>query len=350
MSLRGRDTYRFGPNYYAPVWKWEDDESAISAMFTNAAIPLNTIFGTIYFKHTYLNSSGVEQVSYVNCGLDPVGIKKDFMQLYEERKVAFPYFIDSDEGQTHSKNKMIGAINAVLDLNHSKYVKLAESMGFVYDPIENYNMVEEATDTKTPTGTSTKSHTIDAEQIGSIKISGVVDMTHTTIDQDATSGKYTINNLTIDANGSKLTKADGVSDIEAAKKANRNQDDIGVADGSTPTTRNYTTTMDSAAAGRLHDYTTTEGTTAQASYNNLDEQIPVMGEIQAGNPAFASYTDTESFDERVDTNDHELSRRGNIGVTTSQQMIEQERNIVRFSVVKEFFNDLNNELLLAVWD
>ena len=75
-----------------------------------------------------------------------------------------------------------------------------------------------------------------------------------------------------------------------------------------------------------------------------------MAEVQSGNPHFASYTDTETFTTRVDTKIHNLTRSGNIGVTTSQQMIAQERDIVRFSIIEEFFKDLNHELLLATWD
>lgn len=345
----GKRDLQYGLPIYAPVWKWAID-GAIHSVFNGAALALNGLFEHIYFKYSVPNSSGIVVDQWIDVGLNASEIESIWLQLYGERRVAFPYYPCSDEGNTASLYKMTGALVAVLDKWTWKYKKLVATMGLTYNPIENYNMAEEGTDTDTPTGTTTKSHQVDAEKVGMIKLTGVADMTSTTITQDAETGKYTINSLALDEAGSKLTKADGISDIENGKKADRTNDAISVANGDTLTQKNYTTTMDSAAESRLHNYNETLGDVAQASYNNLTEQIPIMAEVQSGNPHFASYTDTESFTSRVNTKVHNFSRSGNIGVTTSQQMIEQERNLVKFSVIEEFFKDLNHELLLAVWD
>lgn len=45
-----------------------------------------------------------------------------------------------------------------------------------------------------------------------------------------------------------------------------------------------------------------------------------------------------------------IRRYGNIGVTTTQQMIEQQRNIVRYSVINDYFNDLDKEVLLNIYE
>jgi hypothetical protein len=45
-----------------------------------------------------------------------------------------------------------------------------------------------------------------------------------------------------------------------------------------------------------------------------------------------------------------IRRYGNIGVTTTQQMIEQERNKLKFSIINDFFNDLDTELLLNIYE
>lgn len=349
----GRRDYKYGPHYYAPVWKW-DDEGVIHELFDGFGVSLEPLFDNIYCKFVRRTGEGVEVPYYVNVGVNPSEIELYWKQLYDERRVAFPYYPCSEEGNEASLDRMIGVFASVLAKNNWKYKKLVETLGLEYDPIENYNMNESGTDELTPTGTTTKNHNVSSDKVGMIRLTAKTqigqDMTQIT--KDETTGQFQFTSVGVENEGQKITRADGVSDIQAGKTATRSEttEDPSVADGDTPTTKNYVTTMDSAAENRLHDYSETEGATAQQSFNDIKEDIPPMIEIQSGNPHFASYTDTETFDSRKDTKTHNFARSGNIGVTTSQQMIEQQRNLVRYSVLEEFFNDINHELLLAAWD
>lgn len=42
-------------------------------------------------------------------------------------------------------------------------------------------------------------------------------------------------------------------------------------------------------------------------------------------------------------------RQGNIGVTKTTELIESERELVRFNLIQEFFNDINHELLVGIY-
>lgn len=42
-------------------------------------------------------------------------------------------------------------------------------------------------------------------------------------------------------------------------------------------------------------------------------------------------------------------RQGNIGVTMTSQLIEAERELVKFNLIQEFFNDVNKQLLVGVY-
>lgn len=42
-------------------------------------------------------------------------------------------------------------------------------------------------------------------------------------------------------------------------------------------------------------------------------------------------------------------RQGNIGVTMTTQLIQAERDLVRFNLVQEFFDDINKQLLVGVY-
>lgn len=43
-------------------------------------------------------------------------------------------------------------------------------------------------------------------------------------------------------------------------------------------------------------------------------------------------------------------RQGNIGVTKTTELLEDARNYMRFSVVQEFFNDINKVILIGTYD
>lgn len=43
-------------------------------------------------------------------------------------------------------------------------------------------------------------------------------------------------------------------------------------------------------------------------------------------------------------------RQGNIGVTKTTELIEDARRTVRFCIIQEFFNDINEVILVGVWD
>ena len=43
-------------------------------------------------------------------------------------------------------------------------------------------------------------------------------------------------------------------------------------------------------------------------------------------------------------------RQGNIGVTKTTELIEDARRTVAYSIVQEFFNDINKVILVGVWD
>lgn len=50
-----------------------------------------------------------------------------------------------------------------------------------------------------------------------------------------------------------------------------------------------------------------------------------------------------------DNNKRNLTRKGNIGVTTSQQMIEAEIKLRQYNVLEQMFEDINSMLVLSVY-
>lgn len=367
MGIAERDMRRNkARGCYLPVIDWSDvndpftgNTDCLTYVFQQEGTRIADIFGSIYFKFISLNDQGTEVPQYLNCGVSLNDIRNDYLALYGERLFSQLYYFDATNSQStvgnqKSLSKLAKKLKAVLDENYFKYKRLAETLGFIYDPISNYDMTESGTDTKTYSGQESLGHEVDGKKITGVEVFGP--LASSTI--DTTEGDVRNLTITVDADRKIATDQKGVSDVRAGRAVTTDADGaVGdtvatqqTSPSGTPTTKHYTTTMDSDATGRLQNYDTTEGDTAQSTVSNVETDMPATGRITAGSPNSPSYTDTKSYTNRNDQNVHSLTRRGNIGVTTSQQMIESERQLVRFSLLKEFFEDINKELLLYVWD
>lgn len=98
-------------------------------------------------------------------------------------------------------------------------------------------------------------------------------------------------------------------------------------DGTTKPTQSTSTTYSQAGA-------TMTATSSESHTNITDESIPgVIKAITGG--------DYSHIEKRL--------RQGNIGVTKSTELIESEREMVRFNLLQEFFNDINKEILIGIY-
>lgn len=90
-------------------------------------------------------------------------------------------------------------------------------------------------------------------------------------------------------------------------------------------------------------------TTGKTTFDNSADFINDTKTTNAG-----TNTDTQDINTTVttagnETTTHELTRSGNIGVTTSQQMIESERKLALFSVVDLFVKAIADIILIGVY-
>jgi len=354
MSFKNRDC-ELGHCAYFPVEKWaeipepitDSNVNTITYIFNSQSEKLESIFSSIYIPIDELQSDGDIETKYYNIGMDTDDLVEDFIAFYGELPLMRPYYFESKLGNIKSVAKCMSILKATLDLNEGKYRKLAQSLGFTYNPIENYNMVEGGEDTTTFSGKETNKREVDSNKVGSIEVNGPVE-TLIMSEPDPETGVKTIDvSLDLEKKIGYLEKA--ASDIQAGQKVTAG-DEPSLTPGTTPTTNNYTTTMDDKETGRLEGYQTTTGTTGQVNKIKAETDSPVMAKITAGAPNHPSYTDEKSFANRNDKLAHSLTRSGNIGVTTTQQMLEQERKIVRFSLVNEFYQDLVEQLCLEIWN
>lgn len=202
-----------------------------------------------------------------------------------------------------------------------KYGVLFSSEGFTYNPIENYSMLEVMTDDTTDITygrTDTRTLVKDSADTRSLDYSDerTADLTEeTTPDLTDT---HTLNSLT-NTETAEIAGFDSSSFSDADRKTN-------VGTGSETNTSTGTTT------------TTTSGTDTMA-HSGTDTMTH-------------SGTDTDT-NVQSGTDSHvrnyELTRTGNIGTVTAQDMIEQEREIGNFSAISEFAHDLVNAITIGVY-
>lgn len=187
---------------------------------------------------------------------------------------------------TVSMDEVKNACMVLYTIKEYEYNKLWNTLTLEYNPIQNYDMVEEGKDTNTGTDTTTVDY---GESVNKEDIASVSD-THTT-----GSGKDT------------STLSVAPFNVSGYAPKEKNENEIGEK-------------INTDVYGkRLNTYTNGKKT---------DESVLKHGKIV----------------------EHKLRRIGNIGVTTSQQMIQSERELAMFELWRQIASDITNFITSGVMD
>lgn len=273
------------------------------------------IFDIYDSSKPFINADGIEYLNEYLTNYRSI----DAMMLLNRYpdKVLIPLCEDSE------KRDII--INAVLYVNDYKYRNLYRTTIQNYNPIENYDRMEEGQiiDTTTKTGTeqrtTTGNNTRENAQSFRTSKSGS-ELTETT------------NNLTETANiGNEKTI------VENGVKAFNDTDTYADDSKSTTTSDSHTNTVENT--GTISNNTT---------FNDRNDNTSGT----ANETETISNTDKLEFSNRQDSNVRTFQNyriHGNIGVTTTAQMLEGERKLSYFSFIEIIFKDIMNEITKGVW-
>lgn len=211
-----------------------------------------------------------------------------------------------------------------------KWDKLAAVLALQYDPIHNFSdsLSEEITENidmereRTPNLTETETKSVDLDRSEADGGSQVTSGTHS-------ENRTRTDNLSEAINGSELNKIYGFNSLEDSP--------VGDSTKETTSTRLNTGTVGDARQG-------TESTTIQGGLTHtVDEDRDSQGEKRT--------TGTETTVEGTDRSRiRELTRLGNIGNLTTQQLITQEIELWRWSLIQQVLNDVKDFLTLPVYD
>lgn len=320
-------------------------------------------FGVFY----YLQQMNVPWRSKnINANLD-----KTFMHL-NGNKTPSPFlnnyyeYTPGDERVWFTNDSKTAVSTTIFNLFNDNWTAKWNALTAEYDPISNYDMVESGTDTTTRTGTNdvtqtgTDTHSIDHANTQSIESGEVVTSYGTDVTTNTNTDLYNKTNADMYARtNTSITQTKGDDELQiSAFNSSSYQDKELNTHGSDTTsgdaTNNYTRTQGDAT----DNYTRTQGD-ATDNYTHVvgdatsNHETVVDTRVHADN---GNTTDEEtknlSTTETRDTTDeltHSLTRSGNIGVTTSQQMIESELKLREYVFFDSVFNDICSVLTLPIY-
>lgn len=266
-----------------------------------------------------------------NLGYTDRELDDEWMWVYGDRYIAIPvtpYERCSSPADFRYKLSLwvTKVSNRLSQLNASRgysYKKLVSTLDIDYDPISNYDAME---------------HEFNSEQEGK----------HT-VSREGNDSKEVTNNYIV-PNAKFDISSEGITDVEISDDKDTTTTTVDGTTTVTPDTKveNYTTTYDNEEP-RLNNDTRSSGTetTDDNTTTTVDSHsTPKFSRSETS--GYRGYTDTY---EAADPNKRGriFNRTGNIGVTTTQQMLEQERNIARINVIQEYMEDINHHMLLAVY-
>lgn len=259
-------------------------------------------FNSIYLPVKTPTANGMpNEFTYTNIGLTTGQLAETYDQLFGANFLVEP--ITTEGGYAVCMSKLASRIEAVYRLNLHKYLKLIELQGYTYNPLWNVDGVEEYT-------------YLENNGVNDISVSKTI-------------GAYT------DTRGSTETTSESHEDTNSVTSFDSTDfNDTDHNEGSSSETT--TTTGDSISHG---SHTDSDSTTV-THHNALNGESEYSGGTDTfGNTVIGG--DKYHNERKV--------RQGNIGVTKTQELIAAERENLKFSVIMEFFKDINEQILVGIY-
>lgn len=268
----------------------------------------NNVFASIYICIRQNPSTADQEenpvYTYEDVGYTPAEIADYFNTRYSCNYFLYNYNI------TAEYNMLLNRMKSVYLANFYKYIKLVEVLGYKYNPLYNvdgtelYTNMESIGDTsssRTPQGsTITTSGTLSNNTIG-----------------ETTTTNY-INPY--DNNGENVAYVDNKS-TQTAVTTKSEFDDY-----------SETTEIDNKPAQSFQ--IDTEGHITKKGIYSMAAKDSAFGVAIEGAERYYA-------EKRI--------RQGNIGITKTTELIESQREVVRFNILDEFFRDLEKEIIVGVY-
>lgn len=310
-------------DWYKNGWLGEVFEKALT-------LPDNSFFfQTIYVPYRDVVQKTIDgetklvledEWHYENCGWSESDVTDAYWAEYGGNFFN-EYFKDGNEfllalGQNRCEVERM--IHAVFGKNKIKYKKMIELLGFAYDPLNN----------------------VDAHEMFSV-LENHGGETHDN------GGTNTI------INGTDMKTTHNVAPYDGGTKEEYNDTTEGNGASATPSVRVNTDTFEGDAVTKPSSMSSSVGQNKMTLTHN--EAVNMGGDFGSGRESHAYHVSGKdnAFGEELWGADYykaEKHRRyGNIGVTKTQELLASERENLRFNLLSEFFNDINEAILVGIY-
>ena len=273
--------------------------------------------------------------------------------------------------------------NVIFTMFNDKWSKLWNALEIEYNPLNNYDMIEtettsetvdntethNGTDTLTMTGTNTNAlsgkdtekhtgtDTINHTGTDANASSGSDSTTHTGTDTNALSGKDTEKHTGTDTNALSGVDSTTHTGTDNINHTGNTTNEVSAFNSSSyeDNTKDTQNTTD-AETKNLTD-ATTFGKTETRTLNTSDaESLNLTDETTFGKTSTETrnMTDTTTHNTTRDVDEsrdieRELTRSGNIGVMSSQALLQSEIDLRKWLYYESVFNDIDTILTLSIY-
>lgn len=288
-----------------------------------------------------------------------------------------------DNGILSDENKQKLA-KAAYTMYGANWKKEYDTLSLKYDPISNYDMEETYDESKTSSGSKNTERTDNLSENITDTNTKTLDLTEATKDLRTVKHTTDINETSTEkgsdtdtrdintSHGGTITENVDENTIPNVTQTTNNDvygfnSDAGVPDDKSVVTRSGneqhtvnkttqdTTTIDEVHSGSIDkDYTSTKkGTDTENTENGGTLDVTNTGTDKDDRTIDKTNTGTQTINDNISGNEninHTLTRKGNIGVTTSQQMIQSERDLWLWNFFENVvFLDLDRLLTLPLY-
>ena len=218
--------------------------------------------------------------------------------------------------------------------NKYKYETLYNTTLLKYEPLQNYDRTEEVTDNTERTGTNDTTFGSRTETSTTNNTTNIGAQDNTNTDNETTK----IGTINTETNSTTSKKGSESNEKEVAPYDSENY------------YKQEKDTLSFTNRSDTNNSTTTTNARTDTRTNNNTEKIGARKDTTESSTSnsFGGHTDATNRNEN-ETYTHKSHMYGNIGVTTSQQMLESEREVAYFNFVSIVAHDIIKLIAICIY-
>lgn len=339
-------------NDLARVETWADINISDSLLHLAFVGLVNSALTNLYIPVKTPTAAGMpDQYTYTRIGLDASDIADVYETLFGGNFFIIPLLkkwgIDDENPYETSLLKLQRKINNVYKLNKGKYLKIAEGLGFEWNPLYNVDGVEKYTSLENSGTNDTKTERKYAQHTDTL--------TDTFGEQNTTTGGNNTRTGSETTSGGKSETHDNTNSVTTFDSADFSNTDRSNAND-VVSNDSYTTEYNNLKDADTHTTNTDAHTdthqTAFGAHTDEDNTTVTHHNAKNGDNEYSGGVDgfgnTVVGGDKYHTDIKE--RKGNIGVTKTTELLSDAFEFYKTNLLKTFFDDINEQILVRVFE